>query len=206
MEDFGKRLKEERERLGLSQAKFAEECGVGKTAQYTYEKGTRHPGSLYLDAAEKLGVDTVYVMTGTRKGKDWAYARAFSAFIYTVEMLLGLEEGRVEPLCKLRVDLDAQVDWFGDDPEKKPASGMVSFEPWSEGVLAWLATASKPDRCIDASLLARLVEAVGGATAKVGADLPTEKRIRAALMLYRDAKATGRVDQQLVDDAIKLAT
>ena len=66
MDSFGTRLKEERERLGMSQEKFGRTCGVGKTTQYLYERGERHPDSLYLDAAAKLGVDTSYIITGTR--------------------------------------------------------------------------------------------------------------------------------------------
>lgn len=203
MEDFGKRLKEERERLGLSQAKFAELCGVGRTAQFNYERGERHPASIYLDAAEKLGVDTHYVFTGTRKGKDWAYARAFSRMLYTFEWLLGLEEQRLEAIAKELADLNDKVDWFNDSPDTRPDS--VSFQEWISSFRDWLGTAAKLDHCVDVALLSQLIDAVSQAADKVGATLTTEKRLRAALVLYRDAKRSGEIEQRQIDNAVRLA-
>lgn len=210
MIDFFKRLKEERERLGLSQAKFAEACGVGKTAQYTYERGDREPSWAYMEAAEKIGVDTLYVFTGTRTGKDWAYARAYSKLLYTIEMSLGLEEGRLELLCKECVALDDRLGQLSG------SGGSVHFGDWQDAVIAWLGTSTKPDRCIDPILLAPLLEAVEQSATKISVFLPTEKRLRVALMLYRDAKAlksnrfpelsvAGTVSQDAIDTAVKLA-
>lgn len=204
MEDFGKRLKEERERLGLTQEKFGLACGVGKTAQYLYERGQRHPASVYLDAAEKLGVDVHYVFTGTRKGKDWGYARAFSRMLYTTEWLMGLQEGRLEALSKELVELDEKADWFNEKPDSRPAS--ADYSGWIEHFRNWLGTASKLDYCLDTTLLAKLLDAVAAAADKAGAALSTEKRLRAALMLYRDAKQTGEIDPQRVGDVVRLAT
>lgn len=204
MEDFGKRLKEERERLGLSQARFAEICGVGRTAQFNYERGERHPASVYLDAAEKLGVDVHYVFTGTRKGKDWGYARAFSRMLYTTEWLMGLQEGQLEALSKELVELDEKADWFNEKPDGRPAS--ADYSAWIEHFRSWLGTASKLDYCLDANLLSKLLDAVAAAAEKGGAALSTEKRLRAALILYRDAKQTGEIDPQRVGDVVRLAT
>lgn len=64
MSDFGLRLREERERIGLNQSEFAERCGVKKLAQLNYEKGVRNPDSAYLAAASGIGVDVLYVLTG----------------------------------------------------------------------------------------------------------------------------------------------
>ncbi len=66
MSEYWERLREERKRLGLSQTKFAEACGVKRTAQTTYETGARAPARAYFQAAAKIGVDTYYVMFGTR--------------------------------------------------------------------------------------------------------------------------------------------
>jgi len=60
------RLKEERERLGLSQAEFGAIGGVKKLAQFNYEKGERHPDSTYLAAIAKAGADVLYILTGER--------------------------------------------------------------------------------------------------------------------------------------------
>jgi transcriptional regulator with XRE-family HTH domain len=204
MEQFGKRLKEERERLGLSQAKFAELCGVGRTAQFNYERDERHPATDYLDAAEKLGVDIHYVFTGTRKGKDWAYARAFSRMLYTFQWLLGLEERRLEAIAKELVDLNEKADWFNEHPSTRPQA--VSFQDWIQSFRDWLGTAVKLDHCIDVHLLSRLIDAVSKASERMGANLSTEKRLRAALILYGEAKQSGLIDRQRVDEAVKLAS
>ena len=61
---FGERLREERERLGLSQTAFAEAGGVQKRAQINYEKADRLPDAAYLAAIAAIGVDVLYVITG----------------------------------------------------------------------------------------------------------------------------------------------
>ena len=48
---IGERLKEERERIGLSQTEFAAKAGASKNSQYNYEKGERSPDAAYLAAA-----------------------------------------------------------------------------------------------------------------------------------------------------------
>ncbi|QPG65942.1 helix-turn-helix transcriptional regulator [Pseudomonas sp. BIGb0427] len=63
---IGDRLKEERERLGLSQTDFAALAGASKNSQYNYEKGERSPDANYLAAAAQQGVDVLYVVTGQR--------------------------------------------------------------------------------------------------------------------------------------------
>jgi transcriptional regulator with XRE-family HTH domain len=204
MEDFGKRLKEERERLGFTQGKFAELCGVGRTAQFNYERGERHPGSLYLDAAEKLGVDTHYVFTATRTGKDWGYARAHSRMLYTFEMLLGLEEKKLEALTKNLVEINAQQGIYEGD--QKSPTGIVNWGPWTDDFMAWLKTATKIERCVDVDLLAQLEDALIQAAEQQQVKLPTAKRLRAAIMLYQEAKENeGRIDPSKVENAVKLA-
>jgi len=64
--DISDRLKEERERLGLSQEEFGAIGGVKKLAQFNYEKGVRHPDSAYLAAIAKVGADVLYILTGER--------------------------------------------------------------------------------------------------------------------------------------------
>ncbi len=65
--NFSARLREERERIGLSQAALAEAGGVKKLAQHTYEKGERSPSSDYLLKVADAGVDVSYLLTGSRK-------------------------------------------------------------------------------------------------------------------------------------------
>lgn len=65
--EFGERLREERERLGLSQGEFASKAGVHRNTQVRYETGRTQPLPGYLDTIKSMGVNTNYLFTG---GKD----------------------------------------------------------------------------------------------------------------------------------------
>jgi transcriptional regulator with XRE-family HTH domain len=70
--EIGVRLKEERERLNLSQAALAEIGGKKKLAQLKYEQGESSPTAAYLAAARRIGVDVLYVITGERTAQHLA--------------------------------------------------------------------------------------------------------------------------------------
>lgn len=63
MDLIGVRLKEERNRLGLTQEDFAAVGGVLPNAQSNYERGLRSPRACYLAKLAKIGVDVLYVVT-----------------------------------------------------------------------------------------------------------------------------------------------
>lgn len=62
--ETGKRLNDERLRLGYNQAEFAERLGVHKNTQRNYESGAREPTREYYQAAAALGVNIPYVIWG----------------------------------------------------------------------------------------------------------------------------------------------
>ncbi|MCP1505879.1 transcriptional regulator with XRE-family HTH domain [Pseudomonas marginalis] len=64
MSGIGSRLRQERERLGLSQKVFGEIGGVEANAQGKYENGGRAPKADYLSRVAERGVDLLYVLTG----------------------------------------------------------------------------------------------------------------------------------------------
>lgn len=64
--DIADRLRQERERLGYSQADFSELGGVSKRSQINYESGARQPDASYLAEIARHGVDISYVLTGLR--------------------------------------------------------------------------------------------------------------------------------------------
>lgn len=66
MDTISDRLREERERLGLSQAAFAELGRVQRRAQANYEAGDRYPDALYLAGVAAGGADVLYILTGQR--------------------------------------------------------------------------------------------------------------------------------------------
>lgn len=69
MDAFGERLKAERKRLGLKSMELAQIGNVGAVAQSNYERGKRHPDSVYLAAIAAVGVDVQYVLTGQRSAE-----------------------------------------------------------------------------------------------------------------------------------------
>lgn len=63
---LGGRLAFERENLGFTIVDFALQCGVTKQTQIKYEAGENYPDTRYLERADKLNVDVMYVLTGSR--------------------------------------------------------------------------------------------------------------------------------------------
>ena len=68
---FGTRLAEERKRLGLKQAEFADLVGTDVPKQSLYENDRRELRADYLARLAEAGIDIVYVLTGRRSEGDW---------------------------------------------------------------------------------------------------------------------------------------
>lgn len=60
---IGRRLKEERKRLRLSQTDFAALVGITRRTQCAYERGESAPDGVYLAMIAKLGMDVLYILT-----------------------------------------------------------------------------------------------------------------------------------------------
>lgn len=147
-------------------------------------------------------------------GRDLALADSYSRMIYTIEMLLGLQEGCLELLCKEAINLQGkEVKMM----EKPGTVDHIHYGEWQDKVAAWLGTSRRPELCIDANLFAGLLDSVDHTASRLGVSLSTEKRVRAALMLYRDAKPQenlrirfippygGDIRQHDVEKAVMLA-
>jgi transcriptional regulator with XRE-family HTH domain len=65
---IGKRLKEERIRLGLTQEKIMELAGVSKPTVISWEKGNSTLNANVLAILSQNGFDVLYIVTGTRTG------------------------------------------------------------------------------------------------------------------------------------------
>lgn len=123
---FGKRLREERERLGLSQEAFGEIGGVRRAAQYLYEQGSRVPSMEYIGKVVAAGVDLGYLVMGKRqRGSDswWALDKNALVSVYQlVDEFARDSKGRLldiehrltllTSLCDAVSDkLSADIDW-----------------------------------------------------------------------------------------------
>lgn len=78
--EIGARLREERERLGLSQAQMAKLGGTATRTQVAWEQGDQTPNAVYLATASKQGIDIQYVVTGIRSITTDDVLAAFNAF------------------------------------------------------------------------------------------------------------------------------
>ncbi len=65
---LGERLKQERERLGMSQPKFAAIAATTKQTLFSWESGRTAPDGFQLAAIATAGADIRYIVTGERDG------------------------------------------------------------------------------------------------------------------------------------------
>lgn len=68
----GERLREERNRLKMTQVVFAERGGIGVSALKLYEGNERESGSDFLSAIASEGADVQYILTGIRSNSALA--------------------------------------------------------------------------------------------------------------------------------------
>lgn len=70
---FGKKIRSERQRLGLTQAALAETGGVSKATQVAYEADATRPDIGYLSRIAEAGVDVLWLATDRRATSevDW---------------------------------------------------------------------------------------------------------------------------------------
>lgn len=68
MSTIGKRLLEERKRLGYNQTDFAALGGAAKRTMIDWEKDVASPNAVFLAAIAAAGADVLYILTGQRAG------------------------------------------------------------------------------------------------------------------------------------------
>lgn len=112
-DSIGKRLRDERERLKLSQSEIAavvEAAGVAgatRQSQSLYEKDKRKPDAAYLAVAASLGVDVLYVLTGQRAQQITQPQSIDRTLLQTC--IEGLEEGLEKAGRTMRADKKAEL-------------------------------------------------------------------------------------------------
>ena len=73
---IGNRLREERERLGLTQPVFAELAGAKKRTLIDWEKDVSSPTAVQLAQLAAAGADVLYILTGQRSRAQPAHDAA----------------------------------------------------------------------------------------------------------------------------------
>ncbi len=201
---IGNRLREERERLCLSQGLFAGKVGVSRMSQVNYESGKRSPDSSYLLAAYEAGIDVAYVITGKRAKAPDFYRMAATFVLHSIERKTGFSEDVLSFVIEALSDA-ATSSWMLDQPE-------VLSRPDVEWDMSQWVRLSQLDEMIaalfeNARLLRDIFGSVNAAMCFGGdnAHIPGDKRAAMILMLFRAFKMSGEVDQDVVDEAVKLA-
>lgn len=79
MSTIGERIKEERERLGMTIPEFAEVVGAKKNTVIDWQKDVSSPPAAKLAALATVGADLLYILTGTRTRVHLALAAVKTA-------------------------------------------------------------------------------------------------------------------------------
>jgi transcriptional regulator with XRE-family HTH domain len=99
---FGARLAEERKRLGLKQAEFAQLVGTDVPKQSLYENDRRELRADYLARLASAQVDVIYVLTGQRMEGEWLGDRASALVSAYLCLPADLQESLLDHAERLR--------------------------------------------------------------------------------------------------------
>lgn len=206
MAHVGSRLREERERLKLTQEAFATACGVGRRAQVTYESDERSPDARYLEAASKIGVDIAYVIYGGKTDFDETIRlMVIEDLFFCVCFELGFDSESVQALVNESTPVAKALY-----KKQKDAGGAAPYLIDSVknflGKSARITPHNRPDDLLNVGLLETVIEQLEDALRKSGFIFSPAKKARAAAMLYRSFKSSGLVDKKMVDEIIALAS
>ena len=185
------RLREERERLGFSQAGFAEKAGVHRNTQVRYENGRTEPEVGYFEVVRGLGVDVDYVLFDIPEGQ--------------VDCPFLLSQGLQEKITL------AECRWFASGKTKTASPHQMRF---------WRACQQCPKNPIkskqqsqqglagdiDGALLMEIIETLEAAQNEADVRLPPHKKASIVVMLYRAFKLSGRVDHKMIKEAAAIAS
>lgn len=197
MSFFGARLREERERLGMTQDAFAEACGVRRRAQAHYEAGERTPDATYLEAAGRLGVDVWYVVLGERSTSDLIATMALRTVLSHITERLGLDDQRIDLALKTAEENERnETRW-----QRSSSDPTATYKLVSQVVDDALA---KRDELSQTTLRA-VLEGVESSLGESRRDISPAKKAAAIAFLYRSFLATGKIDAKAISDALTLA-
>jgi len=191
---IGVRLIEERKRIHLTQADFAEKVGVSRNTQINYESDKREPTSAYLQAVKAIGVDVDY-------------------------LLYGLPEDSLECPFKLAT-FGAEHSVISWKLCREHASGTIlSFHPSRMTERNWYSFCktckynpidSKPlstrNNDIDGVLLTLIIEHIEQFLSDTSIEITPTKKSFAIVMLYRYFRGGKTVDKRMIEDTIKLSS
>jgi len=142
MDSFiGKRIAQERKRLGLNQDDFAQAGGVKRAAQVNYEGGKRAPDVDYLVKIGDRGADVNFILFGDRKSSN-----------------LQFREAKVEYEKNNVKSVRYNKHGTHEETSNKVPTSMIEVEPTELQILAWYRSIKPGDRQIVEAILKRFAE------------------------------------------------
>jgi transcriptional regulator with XRE-family HTH domain len=105
---LGERLRQERERLGLSQPKFAAIASTSKQTLFSWESGKTAPDGFQLAALRAAGVDISYVVAGEHQGSGLGEPAVHRAVLDAIDLLSLEKKVDAQQLAKAVVKLCAK--------------------------------------------------------------------------------------------------
>ena len=188
--ETGSRLREERERLGLSQAAFAEKMGVHRNTQVRYESGVRDPDTEYMERLSEIGVDFGYILFGKRSDSESLFGLAAARVLPGIAERVGICSEALIDLLHLAAEDEARTWGPSNTPERK---GHIDYPALEDALFA------------DGPLLAQMFYEMNRVAHEKSLNLPCTKKAQTVLMLFRTFKEAGQIDQKLVDAVVTLA-
>ena len=200
---LGGRLREERQRLDLSQALLAGKVGISRISQANYESGKRSPDTVYLSAAFEAGVDVGYVITGKRSAAPDFYRMSAAFVLRSLEKRTGFAEDVLSFVIEAIADA-AAAGWMADglDMPTDDADG-AEFDEWLPlaDVSALISALNE-----NARLLRDIFAVIHDTLAfNPSLRLAGGKRLAAVVMLYQAVRTAGESDRVGGQNAIRLA-
>lgn len=217
--EFFERLTQERKRLNLSQANFAKAVGASLSSQKLYESGAREPNVSYLKSLEAIGVDVFFVLNGDTSGEirqeilgvggsDSGYRNeALRLLLYSFGVDPEAWNKSLDKILPITVEANRYPD------STRPAVCVDLDETTGERLVTELMLLSPvlskkigESSEIYLSLLSDVIEGLENAVRASGKDIQPAKKAQAVVMLYRAFKASGKIDQKMIDEVVTLAS
>lgn len=198
---IAERIREERERLCISQALLASMAGVSRMSQVNYESGKRSPDANYLRAIAESGVDVGFVVTGKRSGAPDFFRLATTYVLESIDKRTGFAEDVLTFVIEYLAGA-ATSSWLDTTQNKPPdfAYNMAEFVD-IYSVDALIAALFE-----NARLLRDIFGAINSALKNNPKQISGEKKLSLVLMLFKTFKGVGEIDLDVIQDAVDLAS
>ncbi len=123
LEGIGARLKEARERVGLSQHNFAQVGNVNRMTQGRYEAEVNFPGVDYLYLLSQSGLDVTYILTGIAEAEMTCIysADVFAKVMAWVDDLSAKHNYPLSPAKRVQVSLHLYREIVGSERAVAPS-------------------------------------------------------------------------------------